>query len=215
MKSSLHSLIPFLQFLLNHLRLPSQKTQVKVTLRLTVGRSVGQSVSQSVSQSWCRAPIWGSWPYIYCCLIVTVLLLWGALSDERSKDSLISSRYIDSGLPQQKTPFRSLSQPYLNCCLLNCCRGNVFTDTLPRSECLLLLYYSGFQYGLNNFRTRYRYIWFHVTRHLYPISFLTSSLIILYNVRVLDRFWTPVVQCFSTEDAVQIVNSFITIFTHT
>jgi hypothetical protein len=34
---------------------------------------------------------------------------------------------------------------------------------------------------------------------------------ILYNVRVLDRFWTPVVQRYSTEDAVQIVNWFITI----
>jgi hypothetical protein len=31
---------------------------------------------QSISQSWCRAPMWGSWPHIYCCLTVTVLLLW-------------------------------------------------------------------------------------------------------------------------------------------
>jgi hypothetical protein len=37
------------------------------------------SVSQSVSQSWCRGP-----PDIYCCLTVTVLLLWGALSEERT-----------------------------------------------------------------------------------------------------------------------------------
>jgi hypothetical protein len=35
--------------------------------------------------------------------------------------------------------------------------------------------------------------------------------IILYNVGVLDHFWSPVVPCYSTEDAVQIVNSFITI----
>jgi hypothetical protein len=47
------------------------KVKVRVTLRLTVG------------QSWCRAAIWCSWPDIYCCLTVTVLLLWGALSDER------------------------------------------------------------------------------------------------------------------------------------
>jgi hypothetical protein len=35
---------------------------------------------QSVSKSWWRAP----WPNIYYCLTVTVLLLWGALSDERT-----------------------------------------------------------------------------------------------------------------------------------
>jgi hypothetical protein len=45
--------------------------------------------------------------------------------------------------------------------------------------------------------------------------------IIMYNVRVLDQFWTPVVQCLRTEDAVQIGNSFylqsqsqVTTFTH-
>jgi hypothetical protein len=34
---------------------------------------------------------------------------------------------------------------------------------------------------------------------------------ILYNVRVLDRFWSPIVPCYVTEDAVRIVNFFITI----
>jgi hypothetical protein len=29
------------------------------------------------------SPIWGSWPDIYYCLTITVLFLWGALSDER------------------------------------------------------------------------------------------------------------------------------------
>jgi hypothetical protein len=34
----------------------------------------------------------------------------------------------------------------------------------------------------------------------------------LYNVRVLlDQFWPPIVQCYSTEDAVRIGNPFITI----
>jgi hypothetical protein len=33
-------------------------------------------------------------------------------------------------------------------------------------------------------------------------------------LRVLDPFRPPVVPCYATEDAVQIVNSFITIFTH-
>jgi hypothetical protein len=35
--------------------------------------------------------------------------------------------------------------------------------------------------------------------------------IILYNVRVLDQFWSPIVPCYATEDTVRIVNSFITI----
>jgi hypothetical protein len=35
------------------------------------------------------SPIWGSWPDIYCCLTVTVLFLWGALSDERTGLSFI------------------------------------------------------------------------------------------------------------------------------
>jgi hypothetical protein len=44
------------------------KVKVKVLLRMTV--------SQSVSR--------GSWPDVYYCLTITVLFLWGALSDERT-----------------------------------------------------------------------------------------------------------------------------------
>jgi hypothetical protein len=49
-----------------------------------------QSVSQSVLVS---SPIWGSWPDIYYCLTVTVLLLWGALGDvyyNRNKPEMFS-----------------------------------------------------------------------------------------------------------------------------
>jgi hypothetical protein len=35
------------------------------------------------------SPIWGSWPDIYCCLTVTVLFLWGTLSDERTGLSFV------------------------------------------------------------------------------------------------------------------------------
>jgi hypothetical protein len=35
--------------------------------------------------------------------------------------------------------------------------------------------------------------------------------LVLYNVRVLDQFWPQIVPCYYTEDAVRIVNSFITI----
>jgi hypothetical protein len=43
-------------------------------------RSVSQSVSQCVLIS---SPFGFSWPNVCCCLMVTVVSLWGALSDER------------------------------------------------------------------------------------------------------------------------------------
>jgi hypothetical protein len=48
----------------------------------------GQVVSQSVLIS---SPIWGSRPDIYYYLTVTILFLWGALSDERADLSLSES----------------------------------------------------------------------------------------------------------------------------
>jgi hypothetical protein len=45
-----------------------------------------RSVSQPVLVS---SPIWGSWPDIYYCLTVTVLFLWGALSDGRTGLSFV------------------------------------------------------------------------------------------------------------------------------
>jgi hypothetical protein len=58
------------------------EVKVKVTLRLTVRQSISQSVLVS-------GPIWGSWQDIYYCLTVTVLLLWVALSDERTGLSFV------------------------------------------------------------------------------------------------------------------------------
>jgi hypothetical protein len=40
--------------------------------------------SQSASLSWCQAPIWGLRPDFYYCQKVAGLLMWGALSDERT-----------------------------------------------------------------------------------------------------------------------------------
>jgi hypothetical protein len=54
------------------------KAQVIVTLRLTVSQLVLVS-----------SPIWGSWPDIYYWLTVTVLYLWGALSDDRTALSFV------------------------------------------------------------------------------------------------------------------------------
>jgi hypothetical protein len=39
---------------------------------------------QSASVSWCQVPIWGLWPDFYYCQIIAGLLMWGALSDERT-----------------------------------------------------------------------------------------------------------------------------------
>jgi hypothetical protein len=49
--------------------------------------------------------------------------------------------------------------------------------------------------------------------HILNKRFIVCSIIelILYNVRVLDQFWPPVVPCYAIEDAFRIVNSFITI----
>jgi hypothetical protein len=43
---------------------------------------------QSASLSWNEAPIWGLRPDLYYCLTVAGLLIWGALSDERTGLSL-------------------------------------------------------------------------------------------------------------------------------
>jgi hypothetical protein len=42
------------------------------------------------------SPTWGSWPDIYYCLTVTVLFLWGALSDERTGLSFASAVFLGS-----------------------------------------------------------------------------------------------------------------------
>jgi hypothetical protein len=39
---------------------------------------------QLVSLSWCQAPIWGLWPVFYYHQTVASVLMWGALSDERT-----------------------------------------------------------------------------------------------------------------------------------
>jgi hypothetical protein len=39
---------------------------------------------QSASLSWNKTPIWGLRPDLYYCLTVAGLLMWGALSDERT-----------------------------------------------------------------------------------------------------------------------------------
>jgi hypothetical protein len=59
------------------LRLTSEK--VKVT-----SQSYVMTDGQSASLSWNKAPIWGLRPDLYYCQTVAGLLMWGALSDERT-----------------------------------------------------------------------------------------------------------------------------------
>jgi hypothetical protein len=64
---------------------------------------------QSVSQSWCRAPLWDSWPDIYYCLTVTILLLWGALSDERTGLSSVQCSLSWVRVPWDSQPYFTVS----------------------------------------------------------------------------------------------------------
>jgi hypothetical protein len=66
---------------------------------------------QSASLSWNKAPIWSLRPDYYYCQTVSGLLLWGALSDERSGLS-----FTIASVPRQRSHFRvrvpCYSRPY-------------------------------------------------------------------------------------------------------
>jgi hypothetical protein len=82
MKSSLHSLIPFLQFLLSHLRISSQETP-SILILLSLSLMLRPTVSRPVCLG-AKHPS-GAYDHIFItCVTVTVLFLWGALSDEMS-----------------------------------------------------------------------------------------------------------------------------------
>jgi hypothetical protein len=53
---------------------------------------------QSTSLSWNKAPIWGLWPDFYYCQTVASLLIWGALSDERTGVSFTISAGLASAV---------------------------------------------------------------------------------------------------------------------
>jgi hypothetical protein len=50
-------------------------------------RSYVTTDGQSASLSWNKAPVWDLRPDLYYCLTVAGLLMWGALSDERTVPS--------------------------------------------------------------------------------------------------------------------------------
>jgi hypothetical protein len=75
MKTSLHSLIPFLPVFLNHLRLPSQGTQSQ-----SQNQSYVTTDGQSASLSWNKASIWGLRPDLHYCQTVACLFdVWRSL----------------------------------------------------------------------------------------------------------------------------------------
>jgi hypothetical protein len=89
-----------LPFILSHLRLPTVCSivilvKVKVTLRLTVGQSVS----------------------LYYCLTVTVLFLWGAISDERTGLSFVyAAGPRQRSLSRVRVPW--ISPPYFTVSVL-------------------------------------------------------------------------------------------------
>jgi hypothetical protein len=72
----------------------NQQVRIKVILRPTVSRSVGQSILVS-------SPVWGLRPDFCYCQTFAVLLMWGALFDERTGLSFV----IAAG-PRQRSQSR-------------------------------------------------------------------------------------------------------------
>jgi hypothetical protein len=80
---------------------------------------------QSASLSWNKAPIWGLRPDFYYCQTVAVLLLWGALSDERTglsfttaaeSESYVTTDGQPASLSWSKAPIWGLRpDPYYMC----------------------------------------------------------------------------------------------------
>jgi hypothetical protein len=60
------------------------KIFLPLQLILTLSIQKVKTNSQSANLSWCQAPIWGPKQDFYHCQTVASLLMWGALSDERT-----------------------------------------------------------------------------------------------------------------------------------
>jgi hypothetical protein len=72
-----------------------------VEWRLTESESYVTTDGQPASLSWNKAAFWGLRPDLYYCLTVAGLLIWGALSDEKTSLSFT----ITAG-PRQRSHFR-------------------------------------------------------------------------------------------------------------
>jgi hypothetical protein len=141
MKYSCHSLFLYLQSPLTHLR-PSSPSilaschlwnSTKFRLNSSESESYATTDGQSASLSWNKAPIWGLRTDMYYPLTITVLLLWGTLSDERTPPVVMCLLT------------RLLRNCFFLCCVLIRFRGNVFTELLSSNWRLLWFYYSSFR----------------------------------------------------------------------
>jgi hypothetical protein len=77
---------------------------------------------QSASLSWNKAPVWSLRPDFYYCLTVTGVLMWGALSDERTglSQSAVCCQYV------QFTFYMLLNV----CIYVNICMYNIYKALL-------------------------------------------------------------------------------------
>jgi hypothetical protein len=62
----------------------SQTPVIELTKLQSQCQSYVTTDGQSANLSWCQAPIWGLRPDFYFCQAIAGLLMWGALSDERT-----------------------------------------------------------------------------------------------------------------------------------
>jgi hypothetical protein len=85
-----------------------------------LGVPTGKNPEDS-SQASVEATHWDSWPDIYYCLTVTVLFLWGALSDERTDLSFVYvTGHCQRSLSRVQVPWDS--QPYFT--VIDICTWN-------------------------------------------------------------------------------------------
>jgi hypothetical protein len=61
-----------------------EPASIRVCLLSSQSQSYVTTDGQSASLSWNKSPIWGFRPDIYYCMTFAGLLMWGALSDERT-----------------------------------------------------------------------------------------------------------------------------------
>jgi hypothetical protein len=98
---------------------------------------------QSASLSWNKATTWGLLPDFYYCQTVAGLLMWGAVSDERTDLSFkIAAGPRQHSLSRVRVPW--ISRPYFTVSVLRLTFSSPpTTRRVTRTHELILLYNSG------------------------------------------------------------------------
>jgi hypothetical protein len=108
----------------------------------------------------------------------------------------LDRRYIASH-PTGNTFSVIIAQQFLDCCLLIFCRGNLFTESLPRNERLLWLCYSGFQESCPNINA-WCYLWKFLCNPFLDMTHISFfQVFVTYELRYISYtgFWEKCV-CF-------------------